>query len=171
MGGLSGPDIDIRRIYVYDVIINPCTACSYCADKDECIFNDSMNEIYKLIEECSLISISSPVYFSSLPGQLKNLIDRTQVLWEKDMRGEYHPQKKAGMFISTGGADYATMFTPSQIIIKHFFNTLKAVYKEDDFILLKNTGNLGLLPDSAGLIAEKTGARIKSEILNLNREK
>ena len=73
----------VEEIHVYDKKISPCTACAVCREKFCCPINDDMQEIYPMIQQADVISISTPLYFSSVPSQLKVLIDRCQVFWEE----------------------------------------------------------------------------------------
>ena len=116
-------------------MIAPCIACGACDNSSICPEDKALNEIYDLLRNSSLISISSPLYFSSLPGPLKNLIDRCQLLWRESERGIVFP-KKRGIFFSSGGSEYKDMFNSSLVILRHFFNTVNADFNEDDSILI-----------------------------------
>ncbi|HDP81127.1 MAG TPA: flavodoxin family protein, partial [Spirochaetes bacterium] len=59
---------EIEEIRVYQHEINPCTACGHCKHLTECVFNDGMTSLYHSLENSNFITVSSPVYFSSLPG-------------------------------------------------------------------------------------------------------
>jgi len=122
-------------VHVYEHSIKPCTGCGHCREKRECIFDDDMTQIYSQIENARLISISSPVYFSSLPAPLKALIDRCQLLWELYRREPDAGRKKTGIFISAAGSRYHNIFLPSVTIIRHFFNSTGIYYLENDFLL------------------------------------
>jgi multimeric flavodoxin WrbA len=91
----NGSKVDI--INAYQTNINPCMGCGHCASKSQCSFSDEMSDIYSLIKEADIISVSSPLYFSSFPAPLKTVIDRCQLLWE--MKKNNIPiKKKRGFF-------------------------------------------------------------------------
>ena len=130
---------DILRVHAYDKNINPCTACGYCRDRLDCIFRDDMNLLYEEFLSADFITISSPLYFSSLTGPLKILIDRCQALWEMSRRDKQPPGKRrAGLFIAVGGGNYHDMFRPAVTVIRHFFKSLGFEPCEEDYILIPN---------------------------------
>jgi len=132
----NGFKIDI--INAYELTINPCTACRQCADKSLCIFDDAMSDIYTLIRDADIISIASPLYFSSFPAPLKLIIDRCQLLWEENRRTGVKLKEKKGFFFCTAGSDYNEIFSSVLTGIKHFFNTINTSFDVNEVILLKN---------------------------------
>lgn len=140
------PPESIKRFHVASLDIKPCTACGSCRNESRCPLVDDMDMLYEAIREAGLVSISSPVYFSSLPSSLKAFIDRCQVFWEEKERGGVSLSGKRGLFMSAAGGDYRGMFTPSVTIVRHFFNSTGIVYDEGDFILLPATDMLDRIP-------------------------
>lgn len=125
----------IERIYAYDAKVHPCTACGWCADHSSCSIDDGMTDIYNLIRTADIISISSPLYFSSLPSPLKAIIDRCQVLWEEGRRNQFMLKKRKGIFICAAGDEYNGMFDGVSMAIKHFYNAISTSYIPEDAIL------------------------------------
>ena len=128
----------INTVNAYEADLNPCTACGKCSSESLCIFDDSMSEIYSLIRDADIISISSPLYFSSFPAPLKSVIDRCQLLWEESKRGGIKIKAKKGFFFCTAGSDYNDIFTGVLTGIRHFYNTINTSFNIDETILLKN---------------------------------
>ena len=125
------------EIHVYDNIIRPCTACGICRDKFLCPIDDDMKRIYPLIQQADVISISTPLYFSSIPSPLKALIDRCQVFWERNKSaGAVLNPRKQGVLICTAGSDYSNMFSGVLLAISHLFNTLGVCFNSEDALLL-----------------------------------
>ena len=58
--------------------IAPCKDCRYCWHKKGCSIHDGMDEVYRLLEEADNVVLASPMYFHSVTGKLKALIDRFQ---------------------------------------------------------------------------------------------
>ncbi|MCP4134315.1 MAG: flavodoxin family protein [bacterium] len=162
-------DISIKKISVHKKEIKPCIACGYCRDRWGCIHNDDMTELYDLIKEAGAVSVSSPVYFSGLPGPLKNLIDRCQVLWEAKRRDEalFNEEfgQKKGFFISSGGSEYKNMFKAPIIVLRHFFNTINTSFDEKDYIFIQNTDTLNKPPQSIVSLAQNRGDAYKDILL------
>ncbi|MFW6312128.1 MAG: flavodoxin family protein, partial [Nanoarchaeota archaeon] len=82
---LSG---DIEVINAYEENISPCIDCRYCWKNRGCSIKDNMQDIYNKIDEADNIIIASPVYFHTVPGPLKIIIDRCQVYWAGVLRGD-----------------------------------------------------------------------------------
>jgi multimeric flavodoxin WrbA len=93
----TGFKVDI--VNAYQTKINPCMGCGYCSSKLQCNFSDEMSDIYSLIREADIISVSSPLYFSSFPAPLKTIIDRCQLLWE-EKKNNIPIKKKTGFFFA-----------------------------------------------------------------------
>lgn len=90
------------------VDIDPCIACEGCADTGVCIFEDGTNEILSLSLEVDAVLWMSPLYFASVPSQLKKLIDRCQALFARKIRGlakPKHERKPAWLVLVGGGGD------------------------------------------------------------------
>lgn len=132
-----GDRVSVRRLHVYDMDIRPCTDCGHCRGEFGCIHDDDMSGLYDAINGSDLLSVSSPLYFSSLPAPLKAFVDRCQVLWELSARDRAAIGKKRGYFMAAGAGDYPRMFDPSVIVIRHFFNTLGCTFNEDDYLLVR----------------------------------
>lgn len=104
---------DITIIDAYNINISPCIDCRYCWTKNACAINDYMQEIYKMIEESDKIIFVVPVYFHSVPANLKIIIDRLQVYFTKKFRGEtlIREKDKEVIYILLGGSkEYKAQF-------------------------------------------------------------
>lgn len=128
----------VSIINAYDIDIKPCTACGRCRDESHCIFDDSMTEVYNLIRNADIISISSPLYFSSFPGPLKLLIDRCQLLWEENRRNNFKSKERKGFFFCTAGSDYSDIFLSVLTEIRHFYNSINTSFNPDNTVLVKD---------------------------------
>jgi len=133
----NGFKINIINSYAPDV--NYCTACGQCTGDSSCIFDDEMDDIYTLIRDADIISVASPLYFSSLPAPLKTIIDRCQLLWEENRRTGNRIKEKKGFFFCTAGSDYNEIFSGAMAVIRHFFNTVNASFDINEAVLLKNS--------------------------------
>lgn len=128
----------LNIINAYEIDIRPCTACGNCKTESRCIFDDSMSEIYNLIRDADIISISSPLYFSSFPGPLKSLIDRCQLLWEENKRESAAIKNKKGFFFCTAGSDYNDIFLSVITGVRHFYNSINTSFNPEEAVLIKN---------------------------------
>ena len=83
----TGADVELLKIS--EMKIAPCDGCTTCHQSGECRIKDDMQKIYKKILTADGIILGSPVYFWSISGQAKTLMDRTYAL-----RYPYHKLKK-----------------------------------------------------------------------------
>lgn len=66
-----------EKIYVQDLKIGPCRACYGCRSTGRCVQRDDMEELLEKMITADVIVLATPVYFYSMDGQLKTMIDRT----------------------------------------------------------------------------------------------
>lgn len=69
--------------------IHPCIGCWHCHNGD-CVFDDDMKEIQKAMMEADVIVLGTPVYFYTMCGQLKVMIDRTTPFFEQLKGKEFY---------------------------------------------------------------------------------
>lgn len=67
-------------------ILGGCKACYACFTqllaKPLCpVYNDDLNEVLERMMNADGIIVGTPVYFSSIPSQLKSLIDRSMIVY------------------------------------------------------------------------------------------
>jgi multimeric flavodoxin WrbA len=99
---------EVRIVHTYYDDISPCVDCRCCWHTNRCTINDSMQEIYKLLNEVDNIILASPLYFSELTGELLSFASRLQLFYvsrciRKDI--EFNQKKKNGVLIITAGGD------------------------------------------------------------------
>lgn len=68
---------DVYKIFLGDKKFNFCTGCYACKKTGKCIQKDDMSEILEKIMDADVILMATPVYFYTMDGQMKTLIDRT----------------------------------------------------------------------------------------------
>ena len=67
----------VEKIRVREKKIAPCLACYGCRGTGICVQKDDMAEILEKLVEADMLVLATPVYFYSMDGQLKTMIDRT----------------------------------------------------------------------------------------------
>lgn len=125
---LEGLDGEIKVIDAYRTSVEPCKDCRYCWHTRGCSIKDDMQEIYKMVDEADNIVLASPVYFHSVPGPMKILIDRFQVYWAGHLRKD-HPSKniKKGIILMVGGApSFEDQFSAGEAVLKTLLNDFAA---------------------------------------------
>lgn len=101
----------LKNNYEFELIeafkenIKPCSDCGFCDNIDKCIYTDFI-KIDKLLRECDLLIIATPVYNFSFPAPLKAIIDRTQLYFNMKKKLKINPfkQKKEAILIATYGS-------------------------------------------------------------------
>lgn len=82
--GAKNKGHEVSEIFINNKNINFCKACAYCErHKGECSQHDDMAEIISEILKSDVVVFSSPVYFYSISGQLKTLIDRLVTIYRQ----------------------------------------------------------------------------------------
>lgn len=77
MKGAQESGNDVEKIFISQKRINYCSGCGVCNSTHKCVQNDEMAEILEKMVSADVIVLATPVYFYSMDGQLKTLIDRT----------------------------------------------------------------------------------------------
>lgn len=63
-----------------------CRGCFACLEKGECVINDDANEIVAKMKQADVIAFATPVYYYSMSGQMKTLLDRANSLYDTDYK-------------------------------------------------------------------------------------
>jgi len=126
-------EVEIKKILVSSLDISPCRECCSCSKTGECIILDDMQDVYKILLGADFIAVASPIFFTTVSGYLKALIDRCQRLWVLKYEHNKRIVKKArnGIFISTSGSGSRTIFECSRKVIRSFFDVLFVDYFTD----------------------------------------
>ena len=67
---------EVEKVMLEDMNISTCKACYACRTTKCCFQNDGINELMEKMIEADVIVMATPIYFYSLSGQMKCLIDR-----------------------------------------------------------------------------------------------
>lgn len=120
-------DVEIIDCY-REKNISPCLDCRYCWKTKGCSVKDDMQEIYNKIETADNIVLASPMYFHSVTGPIKSVIDRLQVYWAGHVRKDM-PEKftRKGAILMVGGApSFPKQFDGGSIVFNSLLNDLSA---------------------------------------------
>lgn len=69
-----------EKVPLRDKSIAPCDGCLGCTKTGKCVIEDDAQEIYQKMLESEGTIWATPVYFWSMSGQTKTLMDRTYAL-------------------------------------------------------------------------------------------
>ena len=77
MQGAEESGNTVEKVSLKDLKIGYCMACYGCRETKKCVQKDDMEELLSKMIEADVLVLATPVYFYSMDGQLKTMIDRT----------------------------------------------------------------------------------------------
>lgn len=66
--------------------IGYCIGCLACQKTGRCVLKDDAVQVVELAKEADVLAFASPVYYYSVSGQLKTMLDRLNPLFAADCR-------------------------------------------------------------------------------------
>lgn len=125
----------VERHDLYALTIAPCRHCGGCAaGQGVCVVRDDMAALYEPLRAAERIIIAAPIFFMSVPAQVKAMIDRCQPLWVRRHLGlpvSTAPGPRAGLFLSVAGARLAHQFDAARITLASWYWTLEVVERRE----------------------------------------
>lgn len=76
LDGASSAGAQTIKVVLAEKTIRPCNACMACRKTGNCVIDDDMQEIYKLLYQCDGFVFGSPVYHRNVSCYMKVLFDR-----------------------------------------------------------------------------------------------
>jgi len=135
--GARSAGAETEKIFLNDLNIAPIQEAEYenVTKEGFSVIDDGMTAVFKKFSEADAVMIGSPVFFGSLTAQTKTMIDRFQcVWWATEVLGKkVFPERKKGAFLCVGAVDRRDFFDNAKAIVRHFFATINAEYKEEMF--------------------------------------
>ena len=127
----------------------------------------SLIHIYKL-EAADNIVLASPMYFHSITGKMKALIDRFQVYWAGHVRNDMpeKPVRKGAILMVGGAPSFPNQFLGGELVLKNLLNDLSAEFLGEVCLPNSDHDSLETRPDIAQEVkelAEKMKAANKAE--------
>lgn len=98
-GAAENKDTAVEEVFLQEKRIYNCTACEGCKTSTGCVINDDMQKLYPIIKEADILVFAMPIYWWSMPGQMKTFVDRFYGLKKNERSG-----KKAFVLMTYGGA-------------------------------------------------------------------
>ena len=81
---------DVEKVSLANKKIGFCTGCYACTKLGICVQDDDVQDILDKLVKAEVVLIATPVYFYTMNGQLKTLIDRTVPLYMKMQNKEFY---------------------------------------------------------------------------------
>ncbi len=80
----SGNEVEI--VSLRNKSIGFCRGCLACLRLGKCVIGDDAVEIAEKIKNADVLVFATPVYYYSVSGQLKTMLDRANPLYDSDYR-------------------------------------------------------------------------------------
>jgi len=78
--GAKSNGAEVEIIDLYDIAFKGCTSCFACKLKgvtiDKCAMKDDLEIVLQRICECDALVLGSPIYFSSVTGEMRSFLER-----------------------------------------------------------------------------------------------
>lgn len=68
--------IETKLVHIGSKAIRGCIACGSCREKGKCVFDDEVNEVAPLFEECDGLVVGTPVYYAGANATLAAFLTR-----------------------------------------------------------------------------------------------
>ena len=143
LAGAEEAGATIEKVVLLDLGLNPCICLQTedCLPEGICSVQDDMQSLYPKLLECDLLFVASPIFFRSVPAQLKAMIDRCQALWVRKykLKQDITPQRtslRKVFFISVASQGGQREFEGAITVIRSFLASINARYEAD--LLLAN---------------------------------
>ncbi len=106
---------EVTKITLHDKNVAGCKGCEYCFAHDgECVQNDDMKDIIKVIDQTDCLVLASPIYWFDMTAQVKVVIDR---LYARARKG-YNISSAAMLLNSGSDGVYAAAKTMFEAMTK-----------------------------------------------------
>ena len=153
---LENLDGEKEIIDAYRTDVKPCMDCRYCWKTKACAIKDGMQEIYQKLEEADNILLASPIYFHSVTGRMKTLIDRFQVYWAGHVRNDMpeKPLRKGAILMVGGAPSFENQFLGGELVLKNLLNDLSTECLGEVCLPNSDRDSLETRPDIAAAVVE-----------------
>ncbi len=133
----AGAVVEYRSLRALD--IGGCQVCNYCWEHGTCRIEDDFQRIFPKLLEVDRLIFATPIFFMSVCGQGKLLIDRCQCLWARKyvLKQPASPDAtwhRRAMVIAVGGTKGTKMFDCVRLIMKYWLNALDMDYALNLFV-------------------------------------
>lgn len=147
---------EVEFIDAYRTEVGSCRDCRYCWKKPGCCIQDAMQPIYQKIDQADAIVFASPVYFHSVSGELKKMIDRMQIYWASTVRkdrGNIRP-KVGGILLVGGAPAFERQFDGALLVLRGVLGDLNARVLGEVCLPNSDRDSLETRPDIADQVLE-----------------
>jgi multimeric flavodoxin WrbA len=137
---IKARNLDAEFVFVNSLNIKGCQGCLYCQSHDgECKPKDDMTDLYDKIKDARKIIMAFPVYYGSLPGEYKSMIDRIYAVSSikttngKNVYGSIWKETRDVFLIASHGNSIPQVKESVERVIKYFCVDTNSVFKGSYF--------------------------------------
>ena len=140
------------KIVLRELEIRGCRACDACK-YGPCLLDDDMQQLYPKLDAADVLLVASPVFFLGLSSQLKAVIDRCQLFWNRKQQAGATPTRpgRRGAFIAVGATRGDRLFQGCQQTMRIWFDALNVEYREE--LLVRVVDACGAIRDHPDAMA------------------
>jgi len=141
--------VEVEKIVLNDVNINPCMGCNACEKLNRCVQEDDFQWVQERIIEADIMVLASPVYCMGLCAQAKALVDRIQVFRSRKyvlhlpVVPEERLGKRLGIFVSTAGQNWDFVFDSTVPSVKCFFHVSEIRDRDISYLMINGVDEMG----------------------------
>jgi multimeric flavodoxin WrbA len=152
--GAQEAGADTEKIKITKVEVKPCLEDYGCAIMGICTIRDDMDVIYEKLLLADIIIVASPMFFYSVPAQLKSLIDRAQAIWARKylLKQDVSGKKRKGAFIGVGATKGKNLFDGVMLTMKYFYDAIDVEYTDN--LLFRQIDQKGEIKDHPTALAD-----------------
>jgi len=126
---------EAETIYLRQLKFSACIACGACDPDGICHVRDDMQQLYPRLESSERIIIAAPIFFQSLGGLAKSMIDRTQCYWaahfllhKKIIPDPEIRSRRRLMAMLCGGTNFSDTFLCADKVLTILGHSIEAKY-------------------------------------------
>jgi len=134
LAGAKEAGAEVEKVVLSQLKISPCREIYACLKDGNCAIKDDMQWLYAKLLEADYIIFASPIFFYSITGQAKAMVDRCQALWVRRYvlgMGKEDSRTRRGVFISVGATRGKRLFDGAVLTVKYFFEAVGVKYAGD----------------------------------------
>lgn len=155
---------EYEEMNCFDLTVRPCIACGPDATSGYCIYHDDMDRVYAAMERAHAIVVGSPVWFDTVSGPLKMVIDRCNCITPlvtlpsgaEDLAPRWRRTRR-GVFVSACSTDHTAEL--AERTVRGFLKWVGARWEET--LLWQHEDNkAGSVADDLMQRARATGRRL-----------
>ena len=76
----------VETVYLREKSYGFCKGCFACLELGHCVINDDAVEVVQKMHDADVLVFVTPVYYYSVSGQLKTMLDRANPIFDTDYR-------------------------------------------------------------------------------------